>query len=131
ELFGHEKGAFTGADSRKQGKFELAQDGTLFLDEIGELAPQLQAKILRALQEQVFERVGGTQLISTNARIISATHRDLFREAERGRFREDLAYRLKVISIQLPPLRERREDIPLLTEALIRKIANKIHKQPL
>ena len=126
ELFGHEKGAFTGAVGRKPGKFELAQDGTLFLDEIGELASQLQAKLLRAIQEQVFERVGGTQQVTTNARIIAATHRDLFTEA--GRFREDLAYRLKVVSIQLPPLRERREDIPLLAKALMERIAHKIHK---
>jgi len=131
ELFGHEKGAFTGANSRKPGKFELAQDGTLFLDEIGELAPPLQAKLLRALQEQVFERVGGTQQISSNARVLSATNRDLMEEAAAGRFREDLAYRLKVISIRLPPLRERREDIPLLTQALIEKISGKIHKPPL
>ena len=128
ELFGHEKGAFTGAVGRKPGKFELAQDGTLFLDEIGELASQLQAKLLRAIQEQVFERVGGTQQVTTNARIIAATHRDLFAEAAAGRFREDLAYRLKVVSIQLPPLRERREDIPLLAKALMERIAHKIHK---
>ncbi|WP_428610081.1 sigma-54-dependent transcriptional regulator [Sedimenticola sp.] len=130
ELFGHEKGAFTGASERKQGKFELAQDGTLFLDEIGELAPSLQAKLLRILQEQTFERVGGSQQLRTNARIIAATHRDLFAEAAAGRFREDLAYRLKVISIHLPPLRERLEDIPLLAEALIERIARKIHKPP-
>jgi len=128
ELFGHEKGAFTGANERKQGKFELAQDGTLFLDEIGELAPALQAKLLRVLQEQTFERVGGSQQIGSNARIIAATHRDLFAEADAGRFREDLAYRLKVISIHLPPLRERLEDIPLLAEALVARIARKIHK---
>lgn len=128
ELFGHEKGAFTGASERKQGKFELAQDGTLFLDEIGELAPSLQAKLLRVLQEQTFERVGGSQQIRTNARIITATHRNLFAETAEGRFREDLAYRLKVVSIQLPPLRDRREDIPLLAEALVARIARKIHK---
>ena len=131
ELFGHEKGSFTGAINRKQGKFELAQDGTLFLDEIGELAPKLQAKLLRALQEEVFERVGGTQLIRSNARVISATNRDLMAEVAAGNFREDLVYRLKVISIQLPPLRERREDIVLLASALIERIASKIHKQPL
>jgi len=130
ELFGHEKGAFTGADSRKPGKFELAQDGTLFLDEIGELAAPLQAKLLRALQERVFERVGGTQQISTNARVLSASNRDLLAEAAAGRFRQDLAYRLKVISITLPPLRERLEDIPLLTLALIEKIAHTLHKPP-
>ncbi|TVO76973.1 sigma-54-dependent transcriptional regulator [Sedimenticola selenatireducens] len=128
ELFGHEKGAFTGATERKQGKFELAQDGTLFLDEIGELAAPLQAKLLRVLQEQTLERVGGSQQIKTNARIIAATNRDLFKEAAEGRFREDLAYRLKVVSIHLPPLRERLEDIPLLADALISRIARKIHK---
>jgi two-component system response regulator AtoC len=128
ELFGHEKGAFTGASERKQGKFELAQDGTLFLDEIGELAPALQAKLLRVLQEQTFERVGGSQQLRTNARIIAATHRDLFAEVAAKRFREDLAYRLKVISIHLPSLRERLEDIPLLAEALMERIARKIHK---
>jgi len=128
ELFGHEKGAFTGADSRKIGKFELAQDGTLFLDEIGELAAPLQAKLLRVLQEQVFERVGGNQQISSNARVIAATNRDLFSEVESGGFREDLAYRLQVISIHLPPLSERREDIPLLAQALIGRIARRIHK---
>ena len=128
ELFGHEKGAFTGATERKQGKFELAQDGTLFMDEIGELAAPLQAKLLRVLQEQTLERVGGSQQIKTNARIIAATNRDLFKEAAEGRFREDLAYRLKVVSIHLPPLRERLEDIPLLADALISRIARKIHK---
>ena len=131
ELFGHEKGAFTGATGRKPGKFELAQDGTLFLDEIGELALPLQAKLLRVLQEQVFERVGGTQQVSSNARVIAATNRDLFAEAAAGRFREDLAYRLKVITIHLPALRQRLEDIPLLAKALIEKISRKIHKPPL
>lgn len=128
ELFGHEKGAFTGAQSRKLGKFELAQDGTLFLDEIGELALALQAKLLRALQERVFERVGGTQQISTNARVVAATNRDLLAEAAAGRFREDLVYRLDVIQIRMPPLRERKEDIPLLTEGLLERIAQRIHK---
>ncbi len=128
ELFGHEKGAFTGAVARKAGKFELAQDGTLFLDEIGELALPLQAKLLRALQEQVFERVGGTQQITTNARIVSATNRDLFAQSGEGMFREDLAYRLNVINIHMPPLRDRLEDIPLLAEALLERIAQKIHK---
>jgi len=103
ELFGHEKGAFTGASERKPGKFELAQDGTLFLDEIGELAQPLQAKLLRALQEQVFERVGGTRQINSNARVIAATNRDLFAEVEAGLFREDLAYRLRVLTIHIPP----------------------------
>jgi DNA-binding NtrC family response regulator len=131
ELFGHEKGAFTGANERKPGKFELAEDGTLFLDEIGELAAPLQAKLLRALQEQVIERVGGTRQINCNARVVAATNRDLFAEAAAGRFREDLAYRLRVITIELPALRERNEDIPLLTKALIEKISRKIHKPTL
>jgi DNA-binding NtrC family response regulator len=124
ELFGHEKGAFTGADRAKPGRFELAGDGTLFLDEIAELAPQLQAKLLRALQERSIERVGGTTSIAISARIIAATHQDLFARAESGEFREDLAYRLNVIGIQLPPLRDRREDIPLLAVALLDKAAN-------
>ncbi|MBK5930531.1 sigma-54-dependent transcriptional regulator [Halochromatium salexigens] len=128
ELFGHEKGAFTGAQARKQGRFEQAEDGTLFLDEIGELAPPLQAKLLRALQERVFERVGGTESITTNARVIAATNRDLLAEAEAeaGRFREDLVYRLKVIEIRVPPLRERCEDIPLLVEGLLKRIAERL-----
>ena len=128
ELFGHEKGAYTGAHSRKLGKFELAQDGTLFLDEIGELAPALQAKLLRALQERVIERVGGTQQIGTNARVVAATNRDLQVEVAAGRFREDLIYRLDVIQIRMPPLRERKEDIPLLAEGLLDRIADRIHK---
>ena len=123
ELFGHEKGAFTGADKAKPGKFELAADGTLFLDEIAELAPPLQAKLLRALQERTIERVGGTHSIVTSARIIAATHRDLFARAREGQFREDLAYRLNVIDIELPPLRERGEDIPMLAATLLERIA--------
>ena len=128
ELFGHEKGAFTGATGRKLGKFELAQDGTLFLDEIGELAPTLQAKLLRALQERVFERVGGSQQIASNARVVAATNRDLMAEATANRFREDLVYRLNVLHIHMPALRERKEDIPLLAEALLGRIAERIHK---
>ena len=123
ELFGHEKGAFTGADRSKPGKFELAADGTLFLDEIAELAPPLQAKLLRALQERTIERVGATGSIAVRARIIAATHRDLFARVREGRFREDLAYRLNVINIELPPLRDRPEDIPLLATALLAKAA--------
>jgi two-component system response regulator AtoC len=131
ELFGHEKGAFTGAVTRKAGKFELARDGTLFLDEIGELALPLQAKLLRVLQEQSFERVGGNQVLTTNARIITATNRDLELEVAEKRFREDLLYRLNVIRIELPPLRERKEDIPLLTQALLERISQTLHKAPL
>jgi DNA-binding NtrC family response regulator len=128
ELFGHEKGAFTGAAARKIGRFEQAEKGTLFLDEIGELVPHLQAKLLRALQEREFERVGGTELLKTTARFIAATHRDLFAEAARGQFREDLAYRLNVVRIRLPPLRERPEDIPLLATALVEKAARTVGK---
>jgi DNA-binding NtrC family response regulator len=130
ELFGHEKGAFTGAERAKPGKFELAAGGTLFLDEVAELAPPLQAKLLRVLQERTFERVGGTRSISASARIIAATHRDLFALAGSGGFREDLAYRLNVITITLPPLRERREDIPLLTTALLDRIAREHQRRP-
>lgn len=126
ELFGHEKGAFTGAQARKLGKFEQAIDGTLFLDEVGELAPALQAKLLRALQERVFERVGGTEPVRTNARVVAATNRDLLAEAQAGRFREDLVYRLNVIQIRVPPLRDRREDIPMLCEGLLKRIGERL-----
>ncbi|MCB1787748.1 MAG: sigma-54-dependent Fis family transcriptional regulator [Gammaproteobacteria bacterium] len=128
ELFGHEKGAFTGADRSKPGRFELAGDGTLFLDEVAELAAPLQAKLLRALQERTFERVGGTRSIAVRARIIAATHRDLFARVREGAFREDLAYRLNVINIALPPLRDRRDDIPLLAAALLDKTARQHHQ---
>lgn len=130
ELFGHEKGAFTGADRSKPGRFELAADGTLFLDEIAELAPALQAKLLRVLQERTFERVGGTASIALRARVIAATHRDLFALVQEGRFREDLAYRLSVINIALPALRERPDDIPLLTRALLDKAARQNDRAP-
>ncbi|WP_456372227.1 sigma-54-dependent transcriptional regulator [Thiolapillus sp.] len=128
ELFGHVKGAFTGASADKPGRFQQAHNGTLFLDEIGELAPHLQAKLLRALQEQCVEPVGGNRSIAVNARIIAATHRDLFQAAREGLFREDLAYRLDVINIQLPPLRERSEDIPLLVQALLGRAAQKMQR---
>lgn len=114
ELFGHEKGAFTGAASRRQGKFELADGGTLFLDEIGDMHLETQAKLLRVLQEQRFERLGGSETVAVDVRTISATNRDLPDEISRGRFREDLYYRLRVVDIFLPPLRDRREDIPVL-----------------
>ena len=114
ELFGHEKGAFTGAASRRQGKFELADGGTLFLDEIGDMHLETQAKLLRVLQEQRFERLGGSETVAVDVRTISATNRDLPDEISRGRFREDLYYRLKVVDIFLPPLRGRHEDIPML-----------------
>lgn len=125
ELFGHEKGAFTGATARKAGKFELASDGTLFLDEIGELALPLQAKLLRVLQEGTFERVGGTQPLHSNARVIAATNRDLASEVEQGNFREDLFYRLTTMQIRIPPLRDRREDIPMLVEGLVARICRR------
>ena len=114
ELFGHEKGAFTGAASRRKGKFELADGGTLFLDEIGDMRPETQAKLLRVLQEQRFERLGGSETVAVDVRMISATNRDLPDEIAEGRFREDLYYRLRVVDIFLPPLRERRDDISLL-----------------
>ncbi len=131
ELFGHEKGAFTGAVSMKKGRFELADGGTLFLDEIGELSPSLQVKLLRVIQEKKFERVGGEKEVSVNIRLIAATNKDLKKEKEAGRFREDLFYRLNVIRIHLPPLRKRQEDIHLLTQHFIEKYANeRISKIP-
>ena len=122
ELFGHEKGAFTGAHARKTGRFELADSGTLFLDEIGELSFNVQAKLLRVLQERSFERVGGEKTIQVDVRIIAATNRDLLKEAQEGRFREDLYYRLNVFPISLPPLRDHREDIATLTEHFLEKL---------
>ena len=128
ELFGHERGAFTGATGRKAGRFELADGGSFFLDEIGEMSPMTQAKLLRVLQEQQFERVGGTQTIHVDVRIIAATNKNLEAEVEEGRFREDLYYRLNVIPIQLPPLRERRADIPVLAEHFLKHYAAKNHR---
>jgi two-component system response regulator AtoC len=127
ELFGHEKGSFTGADRRKPGKFELASDGTLFLDELGELPLNLQAKLLRVLQEGTYERVGGTETLHTSARIVTATNRNLESMVKEGGFRDDLYYRLNVVNIALPPLRDRMEDLPLLTEHLLRKINQRLH----
>ena len=123
ELFGHEKGAFTGAVATKKGRFELADGGTLFLDEIGELSQNLQVKLLRVLQEKVFERVGGVRTISVDIRIIVATNKDLQQEMLNGRFREDLYYRLNVVHLVLPPLKERQEDIRLLVNHFIKKYA--------
>src|SRR5437868_467475 len=128
ELFGHEKGAFTGASQTKLGKFELAEDGSIFLDEIGELSPNLQAKLLRVLQEREVERVGGVRRIPIKARILAATNRDLAEEVRAGRFREDLYQRLKVVTLRLPALRERVEDIPLLVEHLLVKVNQRLHK---
>lgn len=127
ELFGHEKGSFTGAVARKEGKFEQAVDGTLFLDELGEMPATLQAKLLRVLQDGSFERVGGAQTLHSNARIVAATNRDLRAMVSTGQFREDLFYRLNVVHIHLPPLRERMEDMPLLTEHLLAKINARQH----
>lgn len=119
ELFGHEKGAFTGAVSQKKGRFELADGGTIFLDEIGEIDSATQVKILRVLQEREFERVGGTETVKVDVRIVAATNRDLLEEVKKGNFREDLYYRLNVVHIEVPPLRERKEDIPLLMSSFL------------
>lgn len=121
ELFGHEKGAFTGAVALRQGRFELAAGGTIFLDEIGEITPHVQVRLLRVLQERAFERVGGQQTIKVDVRVIAATNKDLALEMREGRFREDLYYRLSVIPVKMPTLRERKEDIPLLIEHFMRK----------
>src|SRR5262244_1522757 len=129
ELFGHERGAFTGATTTKPGKFEVAADGTVFLDEIGDLSPQLQAKLLRVLQEREFERVGGKKRVGLQARVSAATHRDLTEEVKGGRFREDLYQRLQVIALRVAPLRERREDIPLLVKGLLERINGRVHKR--
>lgn len=129
ELFGHEKGAFTGAEDTKQGRFEIASDGTLFLDEIGEMKPALQVKLLRVLEQKEFERVGGDRPIKMTARVIAATNQDLKIAQGSGQFREDLYYRLRTIPIHIPPLRERIEDIPLLVTYFIKKFNHKYNKQ--
>ncbi len=130
ELFGYEKGAFTGAVARKPGRFELADRGTIFFDEVGELTPALQVKLLGVLQEREFERVGGTETIKVDVRIIAATNRDLEAMVRSGFFREDLYYRLKVVPIHVPPLRERAEDIPLLVDYYLRHFAAEAHREP-
>ncbi|HEX9439327.1 MAG TPA: sigma 54-interacting transcriptional regulator, partial [Roseiflexaceae bacterium] len=121
ELFGHEKGAFTGAVSQRKGRFELANKSTIFLDEVGEITLPVQKKLLRVLQEGEIERVGGTGVVKVDVRVVAATNRDLFKEVEDGRFREDLYYRLNVINLHMPPLRERRSDIPVLVEHFLDK----------
>jgi DNA-binding NtrC family response regulator len=129
ELFGHEKGAFTGAGERRIGRFEQAAGGTLFLDEIGEIDPTVQVKILRVLGEKTFERVGGNQTLGADVRIIAATNRDLAAMVAQGKFREDLYFRLHVVPLEMPPLRDHREDIPLLADAFLREMA-KEHGKP-
>jgi two-component system response regulator HydG len=129
ELFGYEKGAFTGATARKEGRFKLADGGTLLLDEIGELSPSVQVKLLRALQEGEFERLGGTQTVRVDVRIVAATNKNLAEEVRRGRFREDLFYRLNVITIDLPPLRDRRDDVPLIATHFLRQFCEKNRKE--
>jgi two-component system, NtrC family, nitrogen regulation response regulator NtrX len=125
ELFGHEKGAFTGATAKKRGKFDLAHEGTIFLDEVADMSLKAQAKVLRILQEKKFERVGGTALIETDVRVLAATNKDLEKEMEEGRFRQDLFYRLNVIPLLIPPLRDRRKDIPLLVQRFLRDFSLK------
>jgi two-component system nitrogen regulation response regulator NtrX len=130
ELFGHEKGAFTGAIRTRPGKFEQAHTGTLFLDEIGDMRMEMQVKLLRVLQENEFERVGGSETISVDVRVLAATNQDLGREIEKGRFREDLYYRLNVVPFHVPPLRERREDIPTIAEHFARQAAAENDRRP-
>ena len=130
ELFGHEKGAFTGASARRRGKFEQADGGTLFLDEIGDMSANVQAKLLRALEERRIERLGGNESVPVDVRIVSATHRRLEQEIERNNFRADLFYRLQVVTVELPPLRERLEDIPVLAEHFARLAAERYHLPP-
>jgi formate hydrogenlyase transcriptional activator len=129
ELFGHEKGAFTGALIRRKGRFELADGGSLFLDEIGDISLELQPKLLRAIQEQEFERLGSSRTIQVNVRLIAATHRDLRAMIQDEKFREDLFYRFNVFPIEIPPLRERREDIPLLVSFFVSKFSARMRKQ--
>jgi len=129
ELFGHEKGAFTGADKQRIGRFEQADGGTLFLDEVGDMSASTQAKILRVLQEHEFERLGGTRTLRVDVRIIAATNRNLTTMVTEGRFREDLFYRLNVVSVDMPGLRDRKEDIPALAEFFVRRFASELKKK--
>jgi two-component system nitrogen regulation response regulator NtrX len=130
ELFGHERGAFTGAVARRIGRFEMADGGTLFLDEVGDMSLSAQAKVLRVLQESVFERVGGTETMRVDVRVIAATNKDLLKASREGRFREDLFYRLNVVPITVPPLRERASDIPLLGEHFLHLIGRELGQAP-
>lgn len=131
ELFGHEKGSFTGAINQRLGRFELAHSGSIFLDEIGEIPLEIQVKLLRVLQEKEFERVGGEKTLTVDVRVIAATHKDLKKEIEEKKFREDLYYRLHIIPIELPPLRERKEDIPELVHHFVKKISKELQKPDL
>src|SRR5262249_29591881 len=128
ELFGHEKGAFTGAEKRRLGRFELADQGTLFLDEIGDVTPAMQAKLLRILQEREFERVGGSETIKVDVRVVAATHKNLEDLVKKEQFREDLYFRLNVFPIELPPLRKRRDDIPELARFFLLRYAREAGK---
>src|SRR5262249_26064524 len=128
--FGHEKGAFTGASTAREGKFEVAEGGTLFLDEIGDMRLETQAKILRVLQERELERVGGNRTIKVDVRIVAATNQDLEAKVKDGSFREALSYRLNVVTIALPPLRERPEDVPLLIEHFLGAVATRLKREP-
>ena len=128
ELFGHEKGAFTGADARRVGKFEAAHGGTIFLDEIGDMPAATQAKVLRVLQERKLERVGGNRPVEVDVRVVAATHRDLEREVRAGGFREDLYYRLKVVEIEVPALRERSEDVPALVNHFLEEVSRRLDR---
>ena len=129
ELFGHVKGAFTGAVSDKVGRFQKADGGTIFLDEIGEMSSRMQLRLLRVLQEMEFERVGDSTTIKVDVRVVAATNKDLFEQVRLGQFREDLYYRLKVVELTLPPLRKRREDIPLLVDYFLKKFNEKLNKK--
>ncbi len=129
ELFGHEKGSFTGAVAQRKGRFELADEGTLFLDEVGEMSPSVQVTLLRVLQNREFERVGGNKTIKVDVRVITATNKDLMEEISKGHFREDLYYRLNVVHIEVPPLRERKEDIPLLIRYFLERFSREMNKK--
>jgi two-component system, NtrC family, nitrogen regulation response regulator NtrX len=126
ELFGHEKGAFTGADARRQGRFEAADGGTLLLDEVGDMPLETQAKVLRVLQERTFERVGGTRPIAVDVRVVAATHRNLEQQVREGSFRQDLYYRLRVVTVELPPLRQRTGDVPALADRFLTLLADRL-----